>query len=467
MKIIAIEPTFEAWRIKARSLLEDKIHFDNIVWQTSTRGSLLDFVSDPPRERASLISIPREFIQEAHIVAAFRDDTTWSLLYRLVYRIVYEKKNLMENPLDDDVLDFRRRMKQVDRDLHKMKAFVRFREIQNDDGFVYMAWHRSDHRVLKFAAPFFKDRFNGMNWVIFTEDESMSWMNNKLSFGPGISQKEAEAYDEMEELWKTYYASIFNPARLKVKMMKQELPVRHWKTLPEAQIIDQLISEAPRRLDEFYEAQKRSAYEWIPKSVSELSELKAALPSCAACSICSRATAPVFGEGPRDARIVFVGEQPGNEEDKEGRPFVGPAGKLFMSALEKANLRREDVYVTNAVKAFKWKGVNEMRKYMNPSASEIAACRPWVKSELEMIKPLLLVCLGASAAQSVFGKVMKVGESHGKIFKTSYSDHTIILSHPSAILRAEDPLVKERLWQQLLSGIMQARITADGLLSFS
>lgn len=461
MKIITIEPTFESWRKNARSLLENKIHYNDVIWETSDSGSLLNMLSDDAGEKPSHINIPKEFIKQAHFVSAFRDETTWSLLYRLLFRIVYENKNILENPLDNDVLDFHRKIRLVDRDLHKMKAFVRFKEIKYNDESIYMAWHRPDHRILKFSAPFFTDRFNGMNWTIFTEDESMSWIDNKLSFGPGISQKDAEAFDETEELWKTYYASIFNPARLKVKMMKKELPVRHWKTLPEAQLIDGLIKEAPNMVQEFYETQRTSAIASIPRNASSLSELRTALPTCSACTICPKATAPVFGEGPKDAEIVFVGEQPGNEEDIAGSPFVGPAGRLFMEALKLADIEREEVYLTNAVKGFKWKDQNGMRKHVNPSSFEISACRPWVKSELEMIKPKVLVCLGASAAQSIFGKVMKVKESHGKVFQTSVCDYTIILPHPSAILRMPDPIEKERMHTQFLNDIAEIKELLD------
>ncbi|MBC7713049.1 MAG: UdgX family uracil-DNA binding protein, partial [Rhizobacter sp.] len=345
------------------------------------------------------------------------------------------------------------------------KAFVRFKEIKKNDESIYMAWHRPDHRVLKFSAPFFTDRFNGMNWAIFTEEESMTWINNKLEFGPGISQREAEAQDSMEELWKTYYASIFNPGRVKIKMMKSELPVRHWKTLPEAELIDQLIAEAPARLDAFYESQRPSALQWVPKGENvTLSELRTALPNCSACGNCSRATAPVAGSGPETARIVFVGEQPGNEEDLNGSPFVGPAGQLLMEALEIAGILRSEVYLTNAVKSFKWKDLNGMRKHVNPTAADIAACRPWLKSELDIVRPQILVCLGASAALSVFGKMMKVGDSHGKIFQTTFSDKTIILSHPSAILRMQNPEDKERLYNKFVGDILALKDLSDQMI---
>ena len=452
-----MKPTFEAWRNHARVLLVEKTHFDNVIWETSKEGSLFDLITEEGLQKPSLIKIPRDFIKDAEFVSVFNDNSTWSLLYRLLYRIVFEHKNLMDNPLDNDVLDFHRRMKLVGRDLHKMHAFVRFKEIEHNDEHIYMAWHRPDHRILKLAAPFFTDRFNGMNWVIFTAEESMSWIKNELSYGPGISQKDAEAYDETEELWKTYYASTFNPARLKVKMMKSELPVRHWATLPEAQLIDGLIKDAPYMVDKFIETQRTSAVASIPINVSSLIELGEALPNCSACTICKNATNPVMGEGPQNADIVFIGEQPGFEEDFACSAFVGPAGKLLMEALELANISREDIYLTNAVKAFKWRDLDGFKKHVNPSSFEISACRPWLKTELSIIKPKVIICLGASAAQSIFGKIMKVQESSGKVFKTSYSDYTFILSHPSAILRTQNPTEKNKLFDQFLSDIIRIK----------
>ena len=452
-----MKPTFEEWRNNARILLENKVHFDSVIWETSSTGSLFDLIPDTTQQRNSHIKIPKEFIKDAEFVSVFNDNSTWSLLYRLLYRIAFEEKNLMNNPLDNDVLDFHRRMKLVGRDLHKMHAFVRFKEINHNDEHIYMAWHRPDHRILKLAAPFFTDRFNGMNWVIFTAEESMSWIDNELNFGPGISKEDAQAYDETEELWKTYYASTFNPARLKVKMMKSELPVRHWATLPEAQLIDGLIKEAPFMVERFIETQRTSAVASIPEDVSTLIDLREALPNCSACTICKNATNPVMGVGPQNAEIVFVGEQPGYEEDKVSSPFVGPAGKLLMELLHQANISREKVYLTNAVKAFKWKYQEEFKKHVNPSSFEISACRPWLKAELKIIKPRVLVCLGASASQSVFGKIMKVHESRGKVFQTSFSDYTIILPHPSAILRTQNLSEKTILYDQFLSDIIKIK----------
>ncbi len=447
IQVITFEPTFLAWRKTARDLLTSKVAPELIVWQPQDgkKLALVDSLSEQVVAHKKPLNIPREFMEQAEVVSAHREDETWGLLYRLAFRLVYENKNLLHIKLDPDVLEFDRKLRLVTRDLHKMKAFVRFKEIKSESGSLFIAWHRPDHRILRFAAPFFTDRFNGMEWIIFTEEESMIWKNRELSFGPGISQKEAAVLDNVEDLWKTYYGSVFNPARIKIQAMKNELPVRHWKTLPEASLIDQLIDEAPARVEKFIQTQKPSAKVLIPKGLEAIDDLKNPIKKCQACDICSKATQSILGVGPHDARIVFVGEQPGDEEDKNGIPFIGPAGNIFNNALTKAGLKREKVFITNAVKAFKWKNIEGRRQHRGPSAEEIAACRPWLKAELDLVKPDIIVCLGATAAQSVMGKLMSVHDSQGTLFKSAWTDQTVILSHPAAILRTKDEVIREKM----------------------
>jgi probable DNA metabolism protein len=434
MKSVLIERTFESWRTKARELLEYRVSPHDIEWITETQIFSLSEDWQKSGEKRS-VSVPRDFIEEAQIVSCFRDDSTWDLLYRLAYRLVFEDKKLLADFLDVDVIEFQKRARLVGRDVHKMKAFVRFKEVETEKGKVYMAWHRPDHRITKLAANFFKDRFNGMKWIIMTEDETINWDGEDLSFSDGVPEHEAKILDEKEDLWKTYYRAIFNPARIKVSAMKKELPVRHWKTLPETELITSLLDEAPQRLEEFYQSQ-RSLPQAFERKFPTLGALNLSLEKCKACSICEKANGPVFGEGKQNARMVFVGEQPGDEEDLKKRPFIGPSGQLLNEGLLKANISREDLYVTNAVKGFKWLPKNHQRWHKGASLSEVATCRPWLKQELELVKPEVLVCLGRTAAHSVLGKVVKMSEVRGKIFETQYAKKTIIIPHPASVLRS-------------------------------
>ena len=175
----------------------------------------------------------------------------------------------------------------------------------------------------------------------------------------------------------------------------------------------------------------------IPKRPT-LKKLREAAAGCKACPLWQTGTQTVFGEGSAKADVVFVGEQPGDQEDLEGRPFVGPAGKLLDQALEETGIDREQVYVTNVVKHFKWKSQGKRRIHQKPNWKEIGACRPWLDAEIAVLKPRVLVCLGATAAQALLGRDFRVSRQRGELVESPLAEKTIATVHPSSILRAED-----------------------------
>jgi len=175
----------------------------------------------------------------------------------------------------------------------------------------------------------------------------------------------------------------------------------------------------------------------VPERPS-LKKLKEAAAGCTACPLHETGTQTVFGEGATTARVVFVGEQPGDQEDQQGKPFVGPAGKLLDKALEDAGIDRSQVYVTNVVKHFKWQARGKRRIHQKPNWSEIAACRPWLDAELEVIEPRVLVCLGATAAQALLGRDFRVSRQRGELVDSDLAENVVATVHPSSILRADD-----------------------------
>jgi DNA polymerase len=181
----------------------------------------------------------------------------------------------------------------------------------------------------------------------------------------------------------------------------------------------------------------RSAAPFVPKTTS-IRALSSAAHECRGCDLYKTATQVVFGAGPRAARVMFVGEQPGDQEDRQGEPFVGPAGALLDKALADAGIPREEVYVTNAVKHFKWELRGKRRIHKKPRASEIKACRPWLEAEVLAVKPAIVVCLGATAAQALFGSQFRLMHVRGKMRATPLAERTIATIHPSAVLRAPD-----------------------------
>jgi uracil-DNA glycosylase family protein len=180
----------------------------------------------------------------------------------------------------------------------------------------------------------------------------------------------------------------------------------------------------------------------VPERPS-LPKLREAAAGCTACDLYKTGTQTVFGEGTRDAAVMFVGEQPGDQEDLAGKPFVGPAGRLLDEALVDAGIDRKTVYVTNVVKHFKWQGRGKRRIHQKPNWSEIAACRPWLEAELAVVKPRVLVCLGATAAQALLGRQFRVTRERGRPVESELAAHVIATVHPSSILRS-DPQTREQ-----------------------
>ena len=361
-----------------------------------------------------------------------------------------------------------------------MKAFVRFRKVIRDDEEYYVAWHRPDHRIVRLVAPFFSRRFKGMNWTIMTPDESVIWDQSQLIYGKGLPRSAAPDSDELEDLWKTYYANIFNPARVKVKMMKSEMPVRYWSTLPEAEIIADLLADAPRRVEKMIQSHEgfvETAQAFIPDTQSSgestqakleppsLTVLREAAAACKACDLYSDATQIVFGSGPENARIVIVGEQPGDQEDLAGQPFIGPAGQVLDRALAAAGIDRSVVYLTNIVKHFKHKVTSspsqsrgKRRLHQKPNAREVRCCRPWFDAEwANLSEATVLICLGATSANAIITPGFKITSQRGQWYSTDYCDRTIASWHPSAILRSIDQASSEHKFQQLVADLELAR----------
>jgi uracil-DNA glycosylase family protein len=186
----------------------------------------------------------------------------------------------------------------------------------------------------------------------------------------------------------------------------------------------------------------------VPERPS-LTKLREAAAGCTACPLHETGTQTVFGEGNSKAEVVFVGEQPGDQEDLQGRPFVGPAGKLLDKALEDAGIDRSQVYVTNVVKHFKWQARGKRRIHQKPNWSEIAACRPWLEAELEVIEPRVLVCLGATAAQALLGRDFRVSRQRGELVESDLAENVLATVHPSSILRA-DQETREAEYRELV-----------------
>jgi uracil-DNA glycosylase family protein len=209
--------------------------------------------------------------------------------------------------------------------------------------------------------------------------------------------------------------------------------------LPEAKLIGDLIRHADSRVASMVTQQTQSPQSFLPAPGASLVQLAQAACHCQACDLCQNATQTVFGEGPPHARILFVGEQPGDMEDQTGKPFVGPAGQLLNQALADAGILRSEIYVTNAVKHFRFEERGKRRVHKKPRGLHISACRPWLEAEIDNINPEIIVCLGATAAQSLLGRDVRILTERGLWLENRWAKRLIVTVHPSALLRVPDP----------------------------
>jgi len=206
-----------------------------------------------------------------------------------------------------------------------------------------------------------------------------------------------------------------------------------------------------------------SAADFMPEQLT-LPSLKAAAADCKGCDLWKKGTQTVFGEGKRRATALFVGEQPGNEEDLTGKPFVGPAGRMFDSALEEAGINRQQTYVTNVVKHFKWEPRGKRRIHKKPNSQEINACRPWLEAEIAVVKPQVIVALGATAAQALLGAQFRVTKNRGEFLESTLAPYIMATVHPSSILRAPDDETRRLEYRRFVDDLKKlARVLSDKL----
>ncbi|TLD72259.1 DNA metabolism protein [Phragmitibacter flavus] len=255
MQTFRFRPTFPDWQTAARLALREQVPPLLANWEEldTHQPSLALFdspTSTPPSAAAPdpTIRVPRDFLPLAKRVSCHRDPKRWTLLYRLLWRHTHGESHLMQISVDDDMHTLIQMDKAVRRDSHKMRAFVRFRAVQTEQGQWYVAWFEPEHLIVELNAPFFRDRFASMRWSILTPDRCVHWDGTELQFTPPATKAQAPDADAVEDLWLTYFGSIFNPARVKIQAMQSEMPKKYWKNLPEAALIPSLIEDAPNRV---------------------------------------------------------------------------------------------------------------------------------------------------------------------------------------------------------------------------
>ncbi|RQP05841.1 MAG: DUF4130 domain-containing protein [Paracoccus sp. BP8] len=467
--------TFEAWHDAARVAISHRIPPEAIGWEAA--AGLFAAGPLPPAPGSHRARVPPAFMALARSVIWHSAPARFGLLYQALWRI----DRRQGDPLSQaDPLGRRLALmaKSVERDIHKMHAFLRFRELPAEGSRRrFAAWFEPGHNTLEPGSRFFAERFADMDWVIATPRLTARFRDGRLGFGPGGTRPDLPE-DGAEALWATYFANIFNPARVKLDAMRSHMPRKYWKNLPETRLIPAMLKDAGARVERMRQAgatlprpgaaavsaRYRAGLsrlpdqpEMLPEMLPEtLNEARAGARQCRRCGLCEAATQTVWGEGAPDARLMIVGEQPGDREDLEGRPFVGPAGQLLRAVMAEAGVDPAQVWLTNAVKHFKFAPRGKRRLHRNPDRQEIRHCRWWLGQELGLIRPGAVLALGASAAYALTERDGALAARRGGVETGLHGEPVLVTWHPAHILRLPDPARQAQARRQLAADLAGA-----------
>lgn len=468
MQTVFVDGTYNDWRNVALQAIARGLTPDAIEWRETGGGSASLFELSQAwaaSEDVPVLRVSKTLGALLHDAALFRDqhNPRWAFLYKVIWRWS-QGDRAVESAADEDGSQLYKMAKTVRREKHDMIAYVRMRRRDPALGAPeYVAWYEPAHDVLEWAANHFAERMGRTTWLITTPSGAAMWNGSELH----LERREALAVDhapngedEAEDLWLTYYKSTFNPARLNEEALHQHMPVRFWKNLPEGALIPGMVSHA--RSGARKVAQASGVGELDGKRVAVTAEraqpsrdAPSSLDACRRCDLWSNATQAVSGEGPVNARIMLIGEQPGDQEDLKGRPFVGPAGQLLDTAMQSAGMQRDAVYMTNAVKHFKWEPRGKRRLHKTPAQREVDACSYWLDKELSEVSPRVIVTLGATALGSLLGSKARLSNLLDQPFEHNGS-WVIATYHPSFALRQPDDTARNRAVETIVSSLKKA-----------
>ncbi len=457
----------DGFRAAVRMLAARKAAPESVSWCQAGEG---DLFGEGRVEAAPPVGLPRALGELIQQVVCHSDRERYALLYAAIWRVLNGERTLLEVQSDPLVHRLEGMAKSVRRDLHKMHAFVRFRETHDPDGTErFVSWFEPQHFIVEATADFFVERFRSLVWSILTPVGSLHWDRASLTLGPPAQRSDAPESDGFEEAWRCYYENIFNPARLNPRAMRQHMPEKYWRNLPEAASIAGLVQQAPARAREMIareaaEREKRDPLKAVaamaeqgPQTLEELNRLIAASEP-----LTPGADRAVLGEGPMEPAVAFVGEQPGDQEEREGRPFIGPAGQLFDKALAEAGIDRSGVYVTNAVKHFKYEPRGKKRLHKRPNPGEVKRYRWWLHRELAFVRPKLVVAMGGTALLGLTGKPLSVLKTRGPMSFDGQPGYATV--HPSYLLRLPDAAAQHEAYAAFRDDLVAVRrlIAANG-----
>ncbi len=425
---LASETDWDGWRRATRALVLAGVEPADVQWAVGDP-------SDPLPEGSGTFSVSGALVAMAAQAFQARDAERFGLLYSLLWRSHAGEKPL-ERADDPDVRLARRMAHAVRAEAHRMRTHLRFLRLPDQ----LLGWYAPAHFVLESNAQLIARRFPTQAFSIVTPDGSAHWDGSALRFGAGARGIDADA--TLAAWWEDHAAAVLEDCR-------------PGTAIPPAEDLD----EAPRPPDQ--PPIGPVVLDLAPDPGLHRAILDAA--ACRRCALHEPATQTVFGEGPANARVMFVGEQPGDQEDIIGRPFVGPAGQLLDQAMEQAGIDRRAIYITNAVKHFKFVPRGSRRIHQPPDAEEIQICRFWLDVERTRLRPSLIVLMGGSGARAVLGRPVTVMRERGRPFLLEDGTNAFITVHPSYLLRIPEGDSKTRDYQACLRDMTAIRTLMETL----
>jgi len=429
---LAHETDWTRWRSATRAFVLANVEPAEVTW-TVGGGN------DVPPDTSGSFTLSRALVSLAAQAFQARAEERFNLLYTLVWR-AHHGTLVMTDDSDPDLRVARGWAFAVRADAHRMRTLIRFAPIMVQDQPGFLGWYAPDHFVLEANARRLARRFPAIGFTIVTPDGSAHWDQSSLRFGSGLQSPGDD--ETLLAWWDAHHETILQNAN-------------DGGGLPEPEELD----EAPRPPDR----PPLGPVVLARSQTSATNVLAREARGCTRCDLYEPATQTVFGEGPSDARVLFIGEQPGDQEDVIGRPFVGPAGQLLDEALEEAGIDRRRIAITNAVKHFKFVPRGRRRIHQPPSPHEIDICRFWLDAERTALNPVLLVLLGASAGRAVLGRPVAVTRERGHPITLPDGGLAFLTVHPSYILRQPDAAARAREYDGLVRDLRTVRELVSSL----
>ncbi len=423
------ETDWDGWRAATRAHVLSGTPPEALRWRVGPGG--VGTSGDPLPTGEGTFGVPRQLVALTAQTVQARDPDRFNLLYRLVWR-AQAGEPVLELRDDPELALARRLALAVRADAHRMRTHLRFLRLEDAP---LLSWYAPAHFVLEANAQLLPRRFAAQPFVILTPDGSAHWDGASLRFGAGLDAAAVPDDAALAAQWRDYGADILDAART-------------GSSIPEAETLD----EDPRPPN------RPPIGPVVLHGASDPALLTAATEAvtCHRCPLGDPATQTVFGEGPADAALLFIGEQPGDQEDIIGRPFVGPAGQLLDRALEEAGIDRRRIYITNAVKHFKFTPRGTRRIHQTPEAPEIQVCRFWLDVERVRLRPKLTILMGATASRAVLGRPVTIGRERGRPFALADGATGFITVHPSFLLRVPDEETRQREYERFVAELRDA-----------